>query len=126
MWQRHQLILINSALLRATAAKCAKAVKFLLDLEADSDSTSTNEGDTPLMIACMYGSYSIAKLLIEDAEAKVNLQNEQGASALTWACCSKTHNVNLVSLLIRYGANVNDFGKKHADATCNCNNQGLH
>lgn len=51
------------------------------------------------------------KLLIEDAEAKVNLQNEQGASALTWVCCSKTHNVNLVGLLIRYGANVNDCGK---------------
>ena len=102
---------LSSALLRATAAKYAKAVKFLLDLGADPDSTSTNEGDTPLMIACMNGFFNIAKLLIEDAKAKVNLQNEQGASALTWACWSKTHNVNLVGLLIRYGANVNDCGK---------------
>ena len=75
---------LSSALLRATDEKCAKAVKFLINLGADPDSsTSTDGGNTPLMIACMYGSYSIAKLLIEDAEAKVNLQNEQGASALT-------------------------------------------
>ena len=102
---------LSSALLHATEEKCAKAVKFLLSLGADPDSTSTDGGNTPLMIACMYGSFSIAKLLIEDAKAKVNLQNEQGASALTWACWSKTHNVNLVGLLIRYGANVNDRGK---------------
>ena len=102
---------LSSALLRATDEKCAKAVKFLLGLGADPDSTSTDGGNTPLMIACMYGSFSIAKLLIEDAEAKVNLQNEQGAFPLTWACWSKTHNKNLVSLLIRHGANVNDHGK---------------
>ena len=86
-------------------------MKFFLYLGADSDSTSTNEGDTSLMIACMNGFFSIAKLLIKDAKAKVNQQNEQGASALTWTCWSKTHNVNLVGLLIRYGANVNDCGK---------------
>lgn len=96
---------LHSALLRATTADCTDAVEFLLSLGADANCTS-EDGDTPLIIACRNRSMSITGLLL-NVHANVNLQNDKGWTALMELCTSKTPNEELVKLVVQSGADVN-------------------
>jgi ankyrin repeat protein len=59
-------------------------------------------GSTPLMYATLYGDIESARQLLK-LGADPNLQNEAGATALLWA----TDNLEMVSLLVEHGADVN-------------------
>src|ERR1700722_1099191 len=59
-------------------------------------------GSTPLMYAALYGDLDSARQLLQDG-ADPNIQNEAGATALMWA----TDSLEMVSLLVEHGANVN-------------------
>ena len=59
-------------------------------------------GSTPLMYAALYGDIESARQLLKMG-ADPNLQNEAGATALMWA----TDNLEMVSLLVEHGADVN-------------------
>ena len=96
---------LYSLLLRATTADCAQAVEFLLSIGTDPNCTSENE-DTPLIIACRNESISIANMLLT-ARANVNLQNKQGCTALIVVCCAEVPNESLVRMLVQAGAEVN-------------------
>ena len=96
---------LHSLLLCATTADCAKAVEFLLFIGTDPNCTSEN-GDTPLIIACRNESISIANMLLT-AHANVNLQNKQGCTALIVVCCAEVPNESLVRMLVQAGAEVN-------------------
>ena len=61
------------------------------------------EGLSPLMIACMYGQYAIAELLLEHG-AKVNLQDSLGWSALMHTI--KPGHSALAKLILHNGADV--------------------
>ena len=96
---------LSSALDRATCADCVDAVDMLLSiLEADPNS-SDSEGVTPLMLACQYGNIRIATLLLQ-ARANINQQNNNGLTALMYACLSETPHNDLVRLLIQSGADI--------------------
>ena len=95
----------NSALDQATSAECVDAVDMLLSiLEADPNS-SDSEGVTPLMLACHHGNIRIATLLLQ-ARANINQQNNNGWTALMYACYSETPHNDLVRLLIQSGADI--------------------
>ena len=95
---------INPVLLQATMAGCADAVEFLLTIGANSNCSSEN-GDTPLIIACRKRLTSIANLLL-NAHANVNSQNDQGCTALMEVYCVKISNEGLVMMLVEAGADV--------------------
>jgi len=59
-------------------------------------------GSTPLMYAALYGDLDSARELLKGG-ADPNVQNEAGATALMWA----TDSLEMVSLLVEHGADVN-------------------
>ncbi len=59
-------------------------------------------GSTPLMYAALYGDLDSVRQLLKMG-ADPNIQNEAGATALMWA----TDNLEMVSLLVEHGADVN-------------------
>lgn len=61
-------------------------------------------GNTPLIISCLYGDVDLMKWLLEHS-AKVNVQRDDGASALCMAC-EKNHE-DAVSILLENNAKVN-------------------
>ena len=96
---------LSSALVSASSADCVDAVDMLLSiLEADPNSSDSN-GDTPLMLACVHGNIRIATLLLQ-ARANINQQNNDGWTALMYACLSETPHNDLVRLLIQSGADI--------------------
>lgn len=56
------------------------------------------------MSACSAGHDNIARILITEGAADVNLVNDQNRSSLHYACSKGLSNI--VKLLIEYGANV--------------------
>ena len=108
---------LSSALIQAIAAVCTEAVEFLLFLGADPNCTSEN-GTTPLILACTNNSISIAKLLLR-AEADVNVQDKQGATALKLVCSSRSPNKSLVELLVQSGTQFVNYGAALSNATIN-------
>lgn len=95
---------IHLVLLQATMAGCADTVEFLLTIGANPNCSSEN-GDTPLIIACRKESTRIASLLLK-SYANVNLQNEQGCTALMEVCRANIPNEGLVKMLVEAGADV--------------------
>jgi ankyrin repeat protein len=62
------------------------------------------EGLSPLMIACNYGRYDMAKLLLLEHGAKVDLQDSVGWSALMHTV--RQGHFDIVKLLLHHGADV--------------------
>lgn len=77
-------------------------VAALLEKGADVNYRAPDSGSTPLMMACTYGFEDIARMLIEK-DADVNLQANNGATALIGAC---HRHPNIARLLLANGANV--------------------
>ena len=100
---------LSSALVRATRTDCVDAIDMLLYLGADPNTTTEN-GLTPLMFACLRaGNIEIAKLLLQ-ARANINQQSKTGLTALMEACYSETPNNDLVRLLVQSGADISIKG----------------
>lgn len=78
-------------------------VKLLLKYNADPN-ISSDDGRTPLMVACFLRQHNVVHLLLQ-AGAKVNLQTDHNATALLLA--SMMDDTALVSLLLNANAEVN-------------------
>ena len=77
-------------------------VAALLEKAADVNYRAPDSGSTPLMMASTYGFEDIARMLIEKG-ADVNLQANNGATALTGAC---RRHPDIARLLLANGAKV--------------------
>lgn len=90
--------------------------KFITEnADAKIDDITDNYGKTSLMIACEYniqkfeGSVqnpTIIKTLI-DAGSDVNAIDNDGSTALIYACAHKDPNVKVIQILLDNGANIN-------------------
>lgn len=98
----------NQNLITAVKAKDIEAVKRALRQGADVNSTSEEEyrcydGLTALMIAAIEGMTDISQFLVQ-SEADVNICDEQGRSALEYACMYGS--VEIVRMLTASGASL--------------------
>lgn len=80
--------------------------QLLIDKGADVDA-ALSCGTTPLMQAASKGNIATAHLLLK-ANAKINVQNKEGDSALIYA--TENNHADLIDLLIASGAEVNPKG----------------
>lgn len=64
-----------------------------------------------LMVACIYKRENIIKLLLENKNININLQNNNGTTALMYAC-QKNLNLDIIKLLLDKNANLNLQTKK--------------
>lgn len=85
-------------------------------IKAGANTTSQDEvGNTTLMIAACRGHVEMAKLLLEHgADADVNVQNEDGMTALHFAALFVKEDalVGIISLLCNHGADI-EMREKH-------------
>ena len=79
-------------------------VSELLLYDANADSTN-EKGWTSLMNASYFGRTGIVKLLLTYGASVDMTRNDDGKSALHWAC--KNGRVEIVQLLLEFGANPN-------------------
>ncbi len=98
--------LVSSLILACKNNHCGTVQKLLdrgcnvngVDVNVDSD------GRTPLMWACLYG-WMIIVIMLFSRGADVNMQDNQGVSALVLA--SQNGHSDVVKVLIEKGAEVN-------------------
>lgn len=103
----------NTALLLAVDKSHGNFIRMLLDAGADVN-VKNNNGRTALMIAILDGNSGIAELLlIPRYEANVDIQDNDGNTALLHATINTQENRDLlIRLLLIYDANVNIQNKK--------------
>ena len=65
----------------------------------------TNDGYTPLHLACIKGHINIVRILLFLKEIDVNIVNKNDGTALHIAC--KKNNMQIVSILVSFKANLN-------------------
>ena len=90
----------------ATAFENPKAVFILIRNGANVNAKTTSlwsPSKTPLIWASQIGARDVASLLAKKSD--INLKNQLGRSALHYA--SEHGNLDIVSILIKYGANIN-------------------
>jgi ankyrin repeat protein len=99
-----------TALQTATAWQSPEVVKLLIDAGADVNKRSVDFGMRPLHLAAQNGHVMIAMLLIK-AGAEVNLADPTDGKTPLWFAVDShlfdSHNMQMVSMLVRSGANVN-------------------
>lgn len=90
-----------------------EVVQYLLERKCDPEARN-NEGCTPLLLACLYGRSSTAKVLLNVGKADPNCQNDNNESAL-----QLTRDKVIFKQLIQCGANttniVSDVFQYHKD-----------
>ena len=96
----------GSALGAAAAHGLASLVKQLLSMGARSDVTDPAEGNSPLHFACSLGEVKSAEVLLKNNQGLLTMRSKSGWSPFSLAVQSGT--LELVKLLYRYGADVND------------------
>jgi ankyrin repeat protein len=64
----------------------------------------TEEGCTPLYLACNAGHYDTVLMLLEERKAKINLADKKGKTPLFIAC--EKNRETIVHLLLGKGASV--------------------
>ncbi|XP_075261646.1 ankyrin repeat domain-containing protein 16-like [Convolutriloba macropyga] len=103
-------------LMCAAEANGGKVVKLLLEFKAEKDITD-KKGWTALMYAACSGSLLSLEALLKQKVGTGIQSKVEGFTALHLAC-SRGH-VKAVSLLLRWGANVNSLDRKQRTA-CHC------
>ena len=73
-----------TALISASYEGHIKIVDYLLDIGADVK-YKTNDNDNALVLAAWKGHIDIVKLLVEKGKLSVNIEGEDGLTALEWA-----------------------------------------
>ena len=99
----------ETALHMAALSGCTAEARLLLQHGADPN-LADNKGNSPLIRAAMASGDAgrgVAALLL-DAEAEIDHQNKNGATALHFACYGS--NVEVAKLLLECGANKNLIG----------------
>ena len=93
------------SLASAASSGCTAEARLLLQHGADPN-LADNDGNSPLIRAAMASGDAgrgVAALLL-DAEAEIDHQSKEGATALYWACALS--NVQVAKLLLERGANT--------------------
>ena len=78
-------------------------VQILLRNRDTKLDTKTNDGTTPLILACRLAIEGMVEDLI-NAEADINASDDSGKTALHWAAA--VNNVEAVQILLKHGANI--------------------
>ena len=94
----------STGLLLAAQHGKLEIVKILLEKKADINATDSNEGETPLMRACLNKHIDIIELLLNH-NANINIKDNNGWNALMIAC-AKGHE-KIAQTLINSHAEVN-------------------
>ena len=105
----------GTALAQAAASGCTAEARLLLQHGADPN-LADNDGNSPLIRAAMASGDAgrgVAALLL-DAEAEIDHQNNNGETALNFAC--QDSNVEVARLLLERGANQKLKNKIGSDA----------
>ena len=106
-----------TALMNLTKLGSSVGVKMLLYYGVDPDINLVNRyGDTALIIASFYGFHDIIKLLLDRPDIKLNIQNNEGYTALHYAVSME--NIDIIKSLIKAGANPdikNNDGQSPSD-----------
>ena len=95
----------ETALAMAASSGCTAEARLLLQHGADPN-LAANDGNSPLIRAAMASGDAgrgVAALLL-DAEAEIDHQSKEGATALMFACLAS--NVEVAKLLLERGANI--------------------
>jgi ankyrin repeat protein len=99
-----------SALHKAVIHDRPDCVEALMEGKADPNVVYL--GDTPLSIAARHNRDRICKILLNYKETNVNHRNEQGGTALHFACAALVDSPTCVEMLVKSGAKVNSFDLK--------------
>jgi hypothetical protein len=81
-----------------------ESIKSAINLETDIN--STQNGFSAILTATMLNQYEILKVLI-DSGADIDSTDDEGWSALHWACNEDGGHLNIVLLLINSGIDIN-------------------
>ncbi|KAI0378058.1 hypothetical protein F5Y04DRAFT_166417 [Hypomontagnella monticulosa] len=74
----------------------------------------SDEGDTPLILACRFGNAQTALLLL-DCDAKASIRNKSGENPLHYAWCFDTKDGPiLIRKLVAKGAGLHDISRRQA------------
>lgn len=92
----------GSKLIESVMYQDMEALKSLVESGADVNYQDPQYGTTALMLACNYGFIDMAKFLLDNG-AKVNIQAQNGSTALSGAA---QQSLELVKLLLDKGADV--------------------
>ena len=92
----------GSKLIESVMYQDMEALKSLVESGVDVNYQDPQSGSTALMLACNYGFIEMAKFLLDNG-AKVNIQAQNGATALTGAA---QQSLELVKLLLDKKADV--------------------
>ncbi|KAK3933784.1 hypothetical protein QBC46DRAFT_431386 [Diplogelasinospora grovesii] len=77
----------------------------------------SDEGDTPLMLACRFGNAQTALFLL-DCDAKASIPNESGENPLHYAWCFDIQDGPvLIRKLVAKGAGLHDISRRQAPAS---------
>ena len=113
----------DTALYRACISQQLQVVQILL--EAGADVNLTSKSHYPLIAACNSGNSELINLLVNsgadvNSSATVNATNKDGETPLSVVCDKRQPDVNIIEMLLKFGADPNTFFPLHA--TCENNN----
>lgn len=111
--------------LRDGDTSCMQAIKLLMDYGADINCMYKN-GRTPLMLVCDYDIQKPKKEFVEfllKNGSKVNVVDKYGNDALLFICKKgKKEDIEIIKLLLEYGANVNSNKSNFSCLMCAAHN----
>lgn len=89
-----------------------KATDILLKRGADVN-IQTDKGITPIQMCCVLGNVEQLKMCLSHDSSGVNIKDEVGLSLLSSAILSNSRSIELVSLLLEAGADVNSVDTEY-------------
>ena len=98
----------------AAASGNFERITELLDDNRDLINTFSEDGFTPLGLACFFGHQNIVKYLLEKG-ADVNIRSNNNFRVMPLHSAVASKNIDIAKLLLEYGANAN--AKQQQDIT---------